>query len=157
LSGGIRNTRLEDCTLSGRQNGIFLKSRDGRGGYIENFVGKNLTIHDSPTFLGIELTDKGIQASDPILGDPDQWTQLSDIHFDHIRVDHVAYLLKAREIPPARPVDGFTLADVRGTCSHALVMANMRNVSLAGIQVTNYSGPFLTQSHVEGTGLSDPN
>jgi hypothetical protein len=69
----------------------------------------------------------------------------------------VAYLLKARESPPARPVDGFTLADVRGTCGHALVMANMKNVSLTGIQVTNYSGPFLTQSHVEGTGLSDPN
>lgn len=157
LSGGIRNTRLEDCTLSGHQNGIFLKSRDGRGGYIENFVGKNLTIHDSPTFLGIELTDKGIQASDPVLGDPDQWTLLSGIRFDHIRVDNVAYLLKAREIPPARPVDGFTLADVRGTCGHALVMANMKNVSLTGIQVTKYSGPFLTQSHVEGTGLSDPN
>jgi polygalacturonase len=157
LSGGIRNTKLEDCTLSGHQNAIFLKSRDGRGGYIQNFTGKNLTIHNSPTFLGIELTDKGIQASDPIMGDPDQWTQLRGISFDHIRVDNVAYLLLAQGIPPARPVDGFSLADVKGTCGHALVMANMKNVSLTGIAVTNYRGPFLTQSHVEGTGLSDPN
>lgn len=157
LSGGIRNTKLEDCTLSGHQNGIFLKSRDGRGGYVQNFTGKNLTIHDSPTFLDIELTDKGIQASDPIMGDPDQWTQLSGIHFDHIRVDNVSYLLLAQEIPPARPIDGFSLANVQGTCGHALVMANMKNVSLTGIQVTNYRGPFLTETHVEGTGLSDPN
>ena len=157
LSGGIRNTRLEDCSLSGHQNGIFLKSRDGRGGYIENFTGKNLTIHNSPTFLGIELTDKGIQASDPILGDPDEWTQLSGLRFDHIRVDNVAYVLLAQEIPPTRPIDGFSLTDVKGTCEHALVMANMKNVSLTGIQVTNYRGPFLTESHVQGTGLSDPN
>jgi polygalacturonase len=157
LSGGIRNTRLEDCVLSGHQNGIFLKSRDGRGGYVENFVGKNLTIHDSPTFLGIELLNKGIQASDPILGDPDEWTQLSNIRFDHIRVDNVAYLMRAEGVPPSRPVDGFTLADVQGTCNHAITMANMKNVSLSGIKVTNYQGPLLTESHVEGTGLNDPN
>jgi polygalacturonase len=157
LSGGIRNTRLEDCVLSGHQNGIFLKSRDGRGGYIENFVGKNLTIHDSPTFLGIELLDKGIQASDPILGDPDEWTQLSNIRFDHIRVDNVACLLSAEGVPPSRPVDGFTLADVQGTCERAITMANMKNVTLSGIKVTNYRGPFLTESHVEGSGLTGPN
>jgi polygalacturonase len=157
LSGGISNTLLEDCTLSGVQNGIFLKSRDGRGGYIKNFTGKNLTIHNSPTFLGIELMDKGIQASDPVQGDPDQWTQVSNIHFEHIRVENVSYLLRAQEIPPERPIDGFVLADVQGTCDRALNMANMKNVLLTGIKVTNYRGPFLTESHVEGTGLSDPN
>ncbi len=157
LSGGIRNTRLEDCVLSGHQNGIFLKSRDGRGGYIQNLVGKNLTVHDSPTFLGIELIDKGIQASDPIMGDPEEWTQLSNIRFDHIRVDNVAYLLRAQGVPSSRPVNGFTLADVQGTCDRAITMANMKNVSLSGIKVTNYRGPLLTESHVEGTGLSDPN
>ena len=162
LSGGISDTLIEDCTLSGHQNGIFLKSRDGRGGYIKNFTGKNLTIHDSPTFLGIELLDKGIQATDPVQGDPDQWTQLSNIHFQHIRVDNVNYLLRAREVPPDRPIDGFSLADIQGTCEHALNMANMKNVTLTGIKVTNYQGPLLTQSHVEGPGLSnleqpDPN
>lgn len=157
LSGGIRNTRLEDCNLSGHQNAIFLKSRDGRGGYIENFVGKNLAIHNSPTFLSIELLDKGIQASDPITGDPDQWTLLSNIRFDHIRVDNVSHLLEAQAIPAERPVDGFTLANVTGTCDRALNMANMKNVSLSDIKVTNYHGPFLVSNHVQGTGLSDPN
>ncbi len=154
LSGGISNTLIEDCTLSGKQNGIFLKSRDGRGGYIKNFTGKNLIIRDSPTFLGIELLDKGIQATDPVLGDPDEWTQLSNIHFEHIRVDNVHYLLRAQEVPSERPIDGFSLADVSGTCEHAINIANMKNVTLTGIKVTNYQGPLLTQSHVE---LSDPN
>lgn len=156
LSGGIANTLLEDCTLCGGQNGIFLKSRDGRGGYIKNFTGKNLTIRNSPTFVGIQLLDKGIPATDPITGDPDQWTQVAGIHFEHIRVDNVSFLLKAEEIPAARPVDGFTLTDVQGTCGRALDMANMRNVALSGIRVTNYHGRLLTADHVEGTGLSQP-
>ncbi|HEV2319613.1 MAG TPA: glycoside hydrolase family 28 protein [Verrucomicrobiae bacterium] len=162
LSGGISNTLIEDCILSGHQNGIFMKSRDGRGGYIKNFTGKNLTIRDSPTFLGIQLLDKGIQATDPVSGDPQEWTEVSNIHFQHIRVDNVDYLLRARDVPPERPIDGFSLADIQGTCEHALNMANMKNVTLSGIKVTNYQGPLLTESHVEGTGLSgleesDPN
>lgn len=157
LSGGISNTLIEDCVLSGHQNGIFLKSRDGRGGYIKDFRGKNLTILNSPTFLGIQLLDKGIQASDPVFGEPEEWTQVSNIHFDHIHVDNVQYLLRAQEVPPERPIDGFSLDDVRGTCEHALRMANMKNVTLSGIRVTDYEGPFLTESHVEGIGLSAPN
>jgi len=157
LSGGIRNVRLENCALSGRQNGIFLKSRDGRGGYIENLTGENLTIRNSPTFLGIDLLDKGIQASDPVTGDPEKWTQLSHIHFNHIRVDNVSQLVSAKDIPPERPVNDFSLADVQGTCNRALNLANMTNVALADIQVTDYHGPFLTKVNVQGKGLANPN
>jgi polygalacturonase len=157
LSGGIRNVRLENCTLSGRQNGIFLKSRDGRGGYIENLTGENLTLRNSPTFLGIDLLDKGIQASDPVTGDPEQWTQLSHIHFNHIQVDNVAQLVSAKDIPPERPVNDFSLTDVQGTCERALNLANMTNVVLTDIHVTDYHGPFLTKVNVQGEGLANPN
>ena len=156
LSGSIDNTLVENCIISGGQNGIFLKSRDGRGGCVKNFIGKNLTIRNSPTFLDIDLLDKGIQARDPVTGDPAEWTQLAGISFKHIRVDNVAWLLKARDIPPAQPIDGFTLAGVQGTCGRALDMANMKDVVLSQIHITDYHGPFLTQNNVQGTGLVDP-
>ena len=71
--------RVENCIISGRQNGIFLKSRDGRGGFIENVTGENLVVQNSPTFIGINLLNKGIQASDPVAGDAEQWTRMSNI------------------------------------------------------------------------------
>jgi polygalacturonase len=157
LSGGIRNVRIENCLLSGRQNGIFLKSRDGRGGYIENLTGENLVVRNSPTFVGIDLLDKGIQANDPLTGNPEKWTRLSHIRFDHVRVDNVAWLLLARDISPERPVNGFSLTDIQGTCDHALNLANMNDVVLADIHVTNYLGPFLTKVNVQGRGLTDRN
>lgn len=157
LSGGIRNVLLENCMLSGRQNAIYFKSRDGRGGYIENFTGKNLTIRNSPTFLGIDLLNKGIQASDPVTGNPTKWTQLSRIHFAHIRVENVSHLVLAHDIPSQRPVNGFSLTDVRGSCDRALDLANMTNVVLRNIRVTDYHGPFLTKANVEGKGLTHPN
>lgn len=156
LSGGIRDVRLENCLLAGRENGIYFKSRDGRAGCIENFTGENLTIRESPTFLGIDLLDKGIQATDPVPGNPDKWTQLGNIRFDHIRVDHVTHLVDAMSIPSERPVNGFSLTDVEGTCARALNLENMTNVVLANIHVTGYHGPFLTQVNVKGQGLADP-
>jgi polygalacturonase len=157
LSGGIFNTLVEDCTLSGHQNGIFLKSRNGRGGCIKNFTGVNLTIHDSPTFLNIDLLDKGIAGTEPITNAPDAWTQLSGISFKHIHVDNVSYLVKANGIPAERPIDGFLLADVQGTCGKAMNMANMKNVALSGIKVTKYQGPLLMENNLEGTGITDLN
>ena len=157
LSGGIRNVDVENCLLSGRQNGIFLKSRDGRGGYIENFTGKDLTIRNSPTFLDISLLHLGIQASDPVSADPQKWTRLGNIRFDHIRVDNVTHLVLAKDVPPERPIAGFSLTDVRGTCGYALSLANMTNVVLADIHVSDYHGPFITRVNVQGRGLADSN
>ena len=54
-------------------------------------------------------------------------------------------------------MDGLTLSDIQGSCSRALRLANMTNVTLAGIQVTGYQGAFLTQTNVQGVGLSAPN
>lgn len=157
LSGGIRNVRVENCTISGRQNGIFLKSREGRGGFIENVIGENLVVQNSPTFIGINLLNKGIQASDPVLGSPGQWTRMSNIRFSHIQVRNISDLVLAQSVPAARPVDGLTLTDIQGTCSHAFTLANMTNVTLARIAVTGYQGAFLTQTNVQGTGLSVSN
>ncbi len=156
LSGGIRNVRVENCIISGRQNGIFFKSRDGRGAFIENVAGENLVVQNSPTFIAINLLNKGIQASDPISGDVEKWTRVSNISFNHVQVRNVGDLVLATNIPPARLVDGLTLTDIQGTCSRALALANVTNVAFAKIDVTGYQGAFITQTNVHGTGLETP-
>ena len=153
LSAGIRDVKIEDCILSGRQNAIYLKSRDGRGGSIENLTGKNLIIGQSPTFIGIDLLKKGIQASDPVPGEAEKWTRLSRISFNHIQVNDVAELVAGKNVPAEQPVDGLTLTDITGTCDQGITLANMTNVKLAGIKVTGFHGPLVTVQNVKGRGL----
>ena len=93
MSGGIRDVRLENCLISGHQNGIFIKSRDGRGGFMENITGENLIINNSPTFVGIDLVTKGIQASDPVPGDVEKWALVKNISFSHVKVNNVQALV----------------------------------------------------------------
>jgi polygalacturonase len=156
MSGGIRNVRLEHCVIGGRQNGISIKSRDGRGGFFEDISGEDLTLINAGTFLDINLLRKGIQASDPVPGPVDQWARLSNVRFHDIKVSGVGVLVSAANIPAERPIDGLSLTDITGTCGRGIMLANATNVELAAIHVTGFSGPLVTADHVTGTGLDDP-
>jgi len=156
LSGGIRNIRIENCTLSGKGNGILIKSRDGRGAIAENITGENLLIHNSATFLSIDLLKRGIQATEPVPGDVEQWTQVRNIRFTGIRVHNVKQLVVANKIPPERPVQGLTLADISGTCERGITLANMNGVALSGIALAGHQGALITTENVKGTGLNNP-
>lgn len=155
MSGGIRNVKIQNCVIAGKQNAIYIKSRDGRGGYMEDVSFENITILKSPTFVGIDLMKKGIQASDPVEGDVAKWSRVKNFSFKKIRVTGVADLLLATNISAARPLDGLTLEDVAGTCSRAITLSNMTNVSLSKIRVTGFEGKLVTANNVFGTGLDE--
>lgn len=153
MSGGIRNVKIQNCVLAGKQNAIFIKSRDGRGGYIENISGENLDVLQSPTFIGIDLVRKGIQASDPVPGEIKKWALVQDLSFKNIQVHDVNELINGTNVPTDRPLDGFTLSDVSGSCSHGIMLSNMKHVKLSQIRVSGYQGPLLRTENVSGTGL----
>ena len=155
MSGGIRNVKVQHCVIAGHQNAIYIKSRDGRGGYMENVTCQNLTILKSPTFVGIDLLKKGIQASDPVPGDIEKWSRLSNFTFKQIHVEDVTDLVQAANIPANRVLDGFTLEDVTGTCSRGLTLANMTNVNLTNVKVTGFEGALVEANNVHGKGLDN--
>jgi len=156
MSGGIRNVRIENCFISGHQNAIFIKSRDGRGSFMENITGENLVINNSPTFLGINLLNKGIQATEPVTGETDKWSRVQNVCFTNITVDNIGQLVAGTEIPSERPLDGLLLADIKGNCTRGITLANSINVKLAGIHVTGCQGPLVSTSNVKGTGWDQP-
>jgi polygalacturonase len=149
MSGGIRNVRLENCLICGHQNGIFIKSRDGRGGYMENITGENLTINNSPTFVGIDLVTKGIQASDPVPGDVEKWALVKNISFSHIRVNNVQALVLGTAVSTNRPIDGLMFTDITGNCSSGITLANVLNAKFDGINVTGFKGELFKTNNVQ--------
>lgn len=62
-SGGIRDVRIEDCKFTqARTYAIYIKSRPGRGAFIENISATNLEVATAPGgFLRINLLNSGIQ------------------------------------------------------------------------------------------------
>jgi polygalacturonase len=154
MSGGIRDVKIQNCVIAGRQNAIYIKSREGRGGFIENVSGENLTVLASPTFLGIDLMGKGIQATDPVPGEVTKWPLVKNISFKNIRTLDVHELIAASDIPSARLLDGLTIDNVSGTCAHGIQLANATRVTFTNICVTGFTGPLVRTQNVEGIGLN---
>jgi len=162
ISGGVRNVTVSNCTISGVQNAIFIKSRDGRGGFLENVSFDNIIVDQSPTFIGIDLMSKGIQAAEPVPGDIEKWTTVRNLSFKNIKVNNVRTLIETQTsrvgpgVPPQRPIDGLTLENISGTCQRGITLANIVNANFSGLNVTGFAGNLLNLTNVTGKGLDEP-
>ena len=153
-SGGIRDVRIEHCTFTHAKSfAIYIKSNTGRGAFIEYIAARDLDVTTAPAgFLRLNLTGSGIKDAEPVAGD-EGIPRAGNFSFKDVQVN-CGTLVDAVQTSPVKPVNGFSLVEVRGTCTKAITLANMTNAVLRDIQVTGYAGPFLTQTHVQGLGLT---
>jgi polygalacturonase len=156
MSGGLRNIRIENSTLSGVENGIYIKSRDGRGGFIDGVTFVNDTFEPSPTMVGIDLMTKGIQAVDPVPGTPDKWARVANITFSNITLHNVNAIIVGNNISPERPLTGLTLNLISGTANRGITLSNVVDAKFSNITVTGYTGELFNLTNVTGTGLGNP-
>jgi polygalacturonase len=155
-SGGIRDVRIENCKFTHAKScAVYIKSNSGRGAFIENILARDLDVATVPGgFLRINLTGSGIKDAEPVPGD-EGIPSAKNFSFKGVKVD-CGTLVDAAQTSPVKPINGFSLADVSGTCRKAITLANMTNAVLQDIHVTGYAGPFLTQTNVQGVGLEEP-
>lgn len=153
-SAGIRNVHVEHCKcLSAKTFAIYIKSRPGRGAFLENIFMNDLEVSGAQMgFLRLNILDSGKQDEAPVPG-TDGIPTIRNFQFRNIRVTDMPVLVEAVNIHPAKPLDGFVLENVSGTCRKGISLANMRHVSLKGISVTGFDGPLLSTVNVSGTGL----
>lgn len=154
-SGGIRRVRVERCQcLAAYTFAIYIKSRPGRGAFIEDIVMRDLTISGAQGgFLRLNFLDSGKQDPFPVPG-LEGVPKVRNFTFERIQVRDAPVLVEAVNIHPDKPLDGFTLRDVTGTAGKGITLANMKNVVLAKIDVAVATGPTLATSNVTGRGLA---
>jgi polygalacturonase len=153
-SGGIRNVRIERCKFTHAQTfALYIKSRPGRGAFIEDIVADNLDVSGTRGgFLRFNILASGIQDQEPVPGDEGIPT-IRNFRFTNVRVADCPVLVDGTGIHPNKPLDGFTLANVTGTCAKGISLANIKNADLRDIQVTGFAGPLLSTHNVSGRGL----
>jgi polygalacturonase len=154
-SGGIRNVRINDCKFTAAKTfAIYIKSRPGRGAFIEDISCNNLDVSSNVGgFLRLNILNSGLMGEDPIPGDEGIPT-IKKFSFTNIKVDHVPILVDGTGIHPNKPLDGLTLANITGTCAKSIFLANIKNAVIRKVEVSGFKGPFLSISNVTGTGLA---
>jgi polygalacturonase len=155
-SGGIRNVRIEQCRCTeARTFAIYIKTRSGRGAFIENIHVDGLDVSGAQQgFLRINLLDSGKQDEFPVPGN-EGLPSVHNLSFRNIRVDNVPVLVQATSTLSSSPIFGFILANITGTCAKGVSLANIQRADLSGIAVTGLTGPLLSAYNVKGKGVSD--
>ena len=152
-SGGIRNVRIEHCKLSSRTFGVYVKTRIGRAGVIENISGDDLDV-PAGGFLRVNLISSGNSntADDPVEGLAG-YPLGRNFRFSNVRVACTT-LAEAGQISAEKPLEGLVLKNITGTCTKGISLQNVKDAVLRGIKVTGYTGPLLATNNVTGTGLA---
>ncbi|HXC98697.1 MAG TPA: glycoside hydrolase family 28 protein [Verrucomicrobiae bacterium] len=155
-SGGIRGVRIDHCTFThAKSYAIYIKSRPGRGAFIEDISGSDLDAATAPGgFLRVNLLNSGIQDPEPVPGD-EGIPSAKNFSFTGVKV-HCGTLVEASSISPVKPINGFSLANISGDCTKGIALANIAGAELRDITVTGYAGSLVTQTNVQGTGLTAP-
>jgi polygalacturonase len=153
-SGGVRNVRIEHCKFTAANTyAVYIKSRVGRGAFIEDIVADDLDVSGTGTgFLRFNLLGSGIQDQDPVPGVAGI-PAARNFRFSNVHVRDCPKLLDGIGIHPQKPLDGFSLVNVTGDCRTGISLANIRHAEIRNIQVTGYSGPLLAIHNVTGKGL----
>ncbi|HXE64561.1 MAG TPA: glycoside hydrolase family 28 protein [Bryobacteraceae bacterium] len=153
-SGGIRNVRIERCKFTKAKTfALYIKSRPGRGAFIENINANDLDVSGTGGgFLRFNILNSGLQDQDPVPG-PEGIPTVRNFRFTSIRVTDCPLLVDGTGIHPDKPLDGFTLSNVTGTCAKGISLANIENADIRNIRVTGFSGPLLSIHNVTGKGL----
>jgi polygalacturonase len=152
-SGGIRKVRIEHCKLTSRTFGVYIKSRIGRAGVVEDISGNDLEILGGG-FLRINLVSAGNTntADDPVdglIGYP----LGRNFDFANVRVTDCSTLVDATRISAEKPLEGLSLVKITGNCTNGISLANITGAKLRDIRVTSYEGRLLTMTNVQGSGL----
>jgi hypothetical protein len=56
-------------------------------------------------------------------------------------------------IHPHKPLDGFSLVNVTGSCAKGIALANVKKAEIRNIKVTGFTGPLIAINNVTGKGL----
>lgn len=155
VSAGVRNVHVENCKcLKAGSYAIYIKTQVGRGAFIEDIYMNGLDVSGTRQgFLRFNFLSSGKHDEYQVPGDAGIPT-VRNLNFSNIRVHDVPELVHGTEVDPLKPLVGFTLENVTGTCKSGITLANIKDAVLRNIHVTGYTGPLLSIHNVTGTGLS---
>ena len=173
-SGGIRGVKVDHCKCNGAGTfAIYIKSRPGRGAFIEDISMNDLEVSGAKLgFLRFNILNSGVEDKPNLVPGNEGIPTIRNFRFSNIKVHDVPILVDGSSIHPKKPLEGFSLTNVTGTCGNTapadrprgfperipamISLANIHNAVLSGIHVTvtDFKGPMLATYNVTGTGLT---
>jgi len=153
-SGGIRNVHIEHCRFTAAKTfALYIKSRPGRGAFIEDIVASDLEVSGTQGgLIRFNLLASGKQDEAPVPGIEGIPT-VRNFRFSNIHITDAPILVDGTSVHPDKPLEGFALTNITGTCTKGIYLANVQKAEIRGINVFGYTGALINTYNVTGMGL----
>ena len=132
---------------------MYLKSRPGRAGYIDNVNVEDVTTGPEP-LLEIDINYKSNPDIQGVAG-PAGLTKFSHVKIVNARVQGDSAVKVVAT--PENPADGIDLEQITGACAKPWIFKNANNIVLKDIHLAGLTGQFLSLDHATGAGLDQDN
>jgi polygalacturonase len=165
-AGGIADVLAEDCTFSGTDRGIRVKTRRGRGGTISGLTFRNLTMERNLCPLAINMfyrcgadncPELFVQTPQPLT---DVTPAIQDITVEHVRATGCRASAGFVAGLPERPITGLTITDcvfetdetAAASPDESDMYLGVPPVNVKSFRVLNAAAPVFTNVTVRGPG-----
>jgi len=174
MSGGVRNVVIANCVFVGTDRGIRLKSRRGRGGFVEDVRVTNVIMRDVLCPFTMNLFYHIGKKGDPDIADKnarpinDGTPRVRHVHLSHITARGAKIAAGFLYGLPEMPIEDVTLDDVSITMDRnaeagyadmaddipqqraaGLFARNVRGLRFRDVEITNQIGEAFWLADVE--------
>ena len=150
IAGGIRNLVAENITCDGTQMGVRIKSRRGRGGFVEDVRFNNWTMENVGQAINVTSyylmegeTGTSVQ---PV---SEKTPVFRNIAISHMTINHARVAINIEGLPEMA-IKALRISDVIASAKTGMKASNTEALELHNVQVNAESGPaFLVRDSKE--------
>jgi polygalacturonase len=126
ITRGVHNMLVRDCSLTGTDNGIRIKSMRGAGGPVDHVRYSNIRMEGVTNAIVLQLDYVDDNRPD-FRGDPSKVPSIRDIVFEHIAILDSKNAGKIIGLPDS-PIEGIVMRDVHISAQHGLVIKDAKPI-----------------------------
>jgi len=146
IAGGIRNLVADNITCDGTQMGVRIKSRRGRGGFVEDVRFNNWTMENVGQAINVTsyyLMEGEVRTSaQPV---SEKTPVFRNIAVSGMTINHARVAINVEGLPEM-PILGLRISDVIASAKTGVKASNTQAMELHDVQVNADAGPaFLVQ------------
>lgn len=151
IAGGIRNIAVSNIICDSTQIGIRIKSRRGRGGFIEDVRFNNWTMTN--VGVAIDITNYYSMEGEVYKGDTtivsNRTPVFNNIAISNITINHARDLINITGLPEM-PIAGLRISDLIGSGKTGIKSTNTIDFELHNVRINVENGPaFLIRNSKE--------
>jgi polygalacturonase len=153
MSGGVRNVYAHDCTVTGGDQGIRLKSMRGRGGFVENVVFERFQM------AGLRreaIVLNMFYGSSTATSRSDVPPTFRDIHIRDVTCESAGVAIAIRGLPE-QPIQRLVLENLRLNAMEGIRCRDAEGLTLSNVSGVARKEPLFSCSNVSGLKVSNMN